>query len=138
MNEVPRKICLCVSLLLAGVAGIAFFAAPASAAGKKCNRLPLSVKLSSHDPTDLLEKAQAWVYVKPKARVRGARVKVRRGGKVFAKGRISGRLAAGRTSIVRLRVIRDIKGGKYRVDVKARKAGCRNARTKKSRWGFRQ
>jgi len=138
MRDVPRKISLGVSILLAGFAGLLLFVAPASAAGKKCNKLPLSVKLSSHNPTDLLEKSQAWVYVKPGSRVNGARVKVRRGGKVFAKGRMSGRLAAGRTSIIRLKTVRAIGAGKYRVDVSARKGGCSKARTKKAKWGFRK
>ncbi len=137
MNNVPRKIRLSLSAIVAVFLGVAIFAAPASA-GKQCKRLPLSVKLSSHDPTALLEKAQAWVYVRTNGKVRSARVKVIRGGSVYLKGRITGRLAGGRTSIVRLRRVRQVKAGKYRIEVTARKGGCRNTRTKSSAWGFRK
>jgi len=137
MNTVPRKISLCVSFIVAGFLAAALFAAPASAAGKQCKRLPLSVKLSTHNPTDLLEKAQAWVYVRPNGQVHGTTVKVKRGGTVFAKGRISGRLAGGRTSIIRLKQVREIARGKYTVEVKARKGGCSKAQTKKAKWKFK-
>lgn len=137
MNIVPRKISLCVSFILAALMAVTIFAAPASAAKKQCKRLPLSVKLSTHNPTDLLEKAQAWVYVRPNGQVHGVRVKVKRGNKVYAKGRVSGRLAGGRTSIVKLKVLRGVKRGKYRVDVTARKGGCSKARTKHAKWKFR-
>lgn len=136
MKVVSRKRSLFVSFLFAGLAGVMLFAAPAMAAKKQCKRLPLSVKLSSHDPTALLEKSEAWVYVRRGAKVRGVQVKVKRGGSVYAKGRISGRLASGRTSIVRLKRLRDVVGGKYRVDVTARKQGCRQARTKRAKWHF--
>jgi hypothetical protein len=138
MINVPRRISLFVSFVFACFLAASLLAAPAFAAKKKqCKRLPLSVKLSTHDPTDLLEKAQAWVYVRPNARVHGAKVKVRRGKRVFAKGRITGRLASGRTSVVRLKVVRAVKRGKYRVAVTSRKGGCRKARTRSSQWKFR-
>ena len=84
MITVPRTISLTISAAIAVILGIAVFAAPASA-GNKCNRLPLSVKLSSHDPTALLEKAQAWVYVRTNGNVNNARVKVIRSGVVYLK-----------------------------------------------------
>jgi len=138
MYQVTRKISLAVSLTIASVLALTFAAAPASAAGNSCKKLPLSAKLSSHDPTQLLEKAQAWVYVRPNGQVYSARVKVVKGGKVYAKGRITGRLAGGRTSIVRLKTVREIGGGKYRVDVIARKGGCSNSSTKKNKWVFKK
>ncbi len=107
----------------------------ASTASSKC-RLPLSVKLNSHDPTELLEGAQAWVYVKSGGNVSGAKVTVRRGGGLFAKGRITGRLASGRTTVVRLYQKKMINRGKYRVTVSARKSGCQKRRTKVRAWGF--
>lgn len=137
MNTVPRNIYLAISTVAAIFLAATIFAAPASA-GKQCKRLPLSVKLSSHDPTALLEKAQAWVYVKGKGRVNSARVKVVRGGKVYLKGRMTGRLASGRTSIVRLKKVRKVKTGRYRVKVTARKGGCRKARTNGSAWKFKK
>ncbi|MGK2956625.1 MAG: hypothetical protein ACSLFI_13280 [Solirubrobacterales bacterium] len=132
----PRKTSLIVSAVFALLMGISLFAAPASAAKKQCSRLPLSVKLSTHNPTDLLEKAQAWVYVKPNGKVYAADVKVTKGRDVYARGRISGRLVGGRTSIVRLNVIRDVGAGKYKISVTARRGGCKVRRTRKSNWGF--
>jgi hypothetical protein len=137
MITVPRKISITLSAVFALLMGFAVLAGPASAKAKQCSRLPLSVKLSSHDPTDLLEKAQAWVYVKPNGKVYGANVKVTRGSKVYVRGRITGRLAGGRTSIVRLKKVREINGGgQYKVEVTARKGGCKVRRTRKSAWGF--
>jgi len=124
-----------VVLSLGVVAAMA--AAPqASASGGRC-ALPISVKLSSHDPTELLEKAQAWVYVRAKTRVRGAQVRVLRGGKLFAKGRITGRLASGRTTVIRLYRKKQINRGKYRVKVTARRDGCSKPRSKGRSWKFR-
>ena len=136
MLNVPRTVSLATSAVCAGLLCVAVFAAPASAANK-CGKLPLSVKLSSHDPTALLEKAQAWVYVRTNGNVNNARVKVIRGGNVYLKGKITGRLAGGRTSIVHLRRVRPVKAGKYRVEVLARKGGCRKARLRNSAWGFK-
>lgn len=121
--------------LVVGLAAAFFPASQASAAPSKC-RPPLSVKLNSHDPTQLLEGAQAWVYVSPRARVRGARVTVKRGGKLFANGRITGRLASGRTTVVKLHRKRTISRGKYRVSVSAKIAGCSKRRSKTRVWGF--
>ncbi len=118
--------------LLAATVGVA----PASASGGKCG-VPVSVKLSSHDPTALLEKAQAFVYVRPKARVSGAQVRVLRAGKLFAKGRITGRLASGRTTVIKLNRKRKINRGKYRVKVIARKVGCSKPRSKSRAWKFK-
>jgi hypothetical protein len=115
------------------VAGIS--AAPASAAGAPC-RPPVSVKLNSHDPTAMLENAQAWVYVPPKARVYGARVAVVKGGKLFAKGRISGRLPSGRTTVVRLYRKQLIVKGDYAVKVTGRKKGCAGYGVKQRKWRF--
>ncbi|MBK5233281.1 MAG: hypothetical protein JJE13_09920 [Thermoleophilia bacterium] len=132
----PRTISLSVSAVVAIFLGVAVFAAPASA-GNHCKRLPLSVKLSSHDPTALLEKAQAWVYVRTNGKVHSARIKVIRGGNVYLKGRITGRLAGGRTSIVHLKRVRSVGRGKYRIEVTARKGGCKNSRTRSSGWRFK-
>lgn len=140
MFAVPRHILkpLLVGLVAAlSAALLGLGASPASAAGKKCGKLPLSVKLSSHDPTDLLEAGYAWVYVNPRGTVRGAQVKVRRGGRLYAKGRITGRMASGRTTVIRLKLVNRIGRGKYRVSVTARKAGCRARRTKSRAWGFK-
>ena len=136
MHIVPRTISLSVSAMVAIFLGVAVFAAPATA-GNRCKRLPLSVKLSSHDPTALLEKAQAWVYVRKNGKVHSARVKVVRRGKVYLKGKITGRLAGGRTSIVRLKRIRSVEGGKYRIKVTARRGGCKKRRTRSSNWRFK-
>ncbi|MGB0119975.1 MAG: hypothetical protein WBP55_03345 [Solirubrobacterales bacterium] len=138
MYQVTRKISLYLSLCAASLLAVSLFAAPASAAGKQCKRLPLSSKLSTHDPTALLEKSQAWVYVRPNGKVFNARVKVIKGGKVYAKGRMSGRLVSGRTSVIRLKRIREIGRGGYRIKVTARKGGCSSARTKKSKWVFKK
>ncbi len=126
---------LLTGLLLVGLSSLA--AAPAQAKGKRCGKLPLSVKLSSHDPTELLESGAAWVYVNPRGTVHAAQVKVRRGNKVFAKGRITGRMASGRTTVIRLRVVNRMARGKYKVSVTARKAGCRARRTKSRAWRFK-
>lgn len=124
----------CASVFLAV---LAFGAAPAAAKGKKCWKLPLSVKLSSHDPTEMLESGHAWVYVNPRGTVHAAQVKVRRGAKVFARGRITGKMASGRTTVIRLKVVNRMARGKYRVSVTARKAGCKVRRTKSRAWRFK-
>ncbi len=123
--------------MLAAVGLLAVAATPASAKPKKCGKLPLSVKLSSHDPTAMLENGHAWVYVNKRGTVHAAQVKVRRGGKVFAKGRITGRMASGRTTVIRLKVVNRMARGKYKVSVTARKAGCKVRRTKSRAWGFK-
>jgi hypothetical protein len=122
-------------LLVTGLLAAFAPATPASAASPNC-RLPLSVKLNSHDPTELLEGSQAWVYVNKGARVSGAKVTVKRAGKTFAKGRITGRLAGGRTAVVKLYRKKLISRGKYRVTVTARKAGCNKRRGKARSWTF--
>lgn len=136
MKTVPRTFSLRASSIIAIFLGVAVFVAPATA-GNNCKRLPLSVSLSSHDPTALLEKAQAYVYVRTNGQVHSARVKVIRAGKIYAKGRITGRLNGGRTSIVRLKLVRSISRGKYRVEVTARKSGCKKSRTRNSGWRFK-
>lgn len=137
MISLMRK-SLSLSLLVASLGLVAaMVAAPHAAASSAKCRPAVSVKLSSHDPTDLLEKAQAWVYVKPKTRVRGAQVRVLKSGKLFAKGRITGRLASGRTSVIKLFRKKEIDRGKYRVKVVARTEGCRKPRSKTRSWEFK-
>lgn len=132
----PLPAALILGLLSAVL--LALLAAPAAdARGLRCGKLPLSVKLSSHDPTEMLESGFAWVYVNPRGTVHGAQVTVRRGKKVFARGRITGRMASGRTTVIRLRVVNRMTRGKYRVSVTARKAGCKVRRTKSRAWGFK-
>lgn len=129
-----KKILLVLAAVLAGGA---LLAGPASGAAKRCGKLPLSVKLSTSDPTGLLEGGAAWVYVRPRAKVFGAQVKVRRGNKVFARGRVTGRMASGRTTVIRLNLKNRPRAGRYRVVVTARKGGCRVRRTKFRAWRFR-
>lgn len=121
--------------------GILLAASPATSAAKKkrgpCRVLQINTKLSSHDPTALLEDGYAWVYVNPRGRaLRSVQVKVRHGNSVYAKGRIVGKMASGRTTLVRMHVVRRMQAGRYRIDITAGKAGCRK-RLKKSRfWRF--
>lgn len=124
-------------LLIAVLAAGALSAGPASAAAKRCGKLPLSVKLSTTDPTGLLEGGAAWVYVRPRAKVFAAQVRLRRGGKVFARGRVTGRMASGRSTVIRLHLKNRPKAGRYRVEVTARKGGCRVRRSKVRAWRFR-
>ncbi|MDQ2622361.1 MAG: hypothetical protein M3Y45_04895, partial [Actinomycetota bacterium] len=132
---VPGAVAGILTLIALGV--LVFGASSADARGKKCGKLPLSVKLSSHDPTEMLESGNAWVYVNPRGTVHGAQVRVRRGGKVFARGRITGKMASGRTTVIRLKVVNRMARGKYRVSVTARKAGCKVRRTKSRAWTFK-
>ena len=100
-------------------------------------RLPISVKLSSHDPTALLEKAQAWVYVQAgNARQgrAGARSQRRQAVRQGQDHRAGSPPAAPRWSSSTAR--RQINRGKYRVKVTARKAGCRKPRSKGRSWNF--
>lgn len=123
-----------IALVIGGLMAVSLFAAPASAADRCA--LPLSAKLNSHDPTALLEGSQAWVYVKPGQRVSAARVRVLRGGQVYAKGSITGRLPAGRTTVIKLSRLKAVNRGKYRIVVTARKAGCAKPRSKARVWSF--
>ncbi len=136
ISPMRKSFAFTVLATLVGLLAVLLAAAPASAAGNRC-AVPVSVKLNSHDPTALLEKAQAWVYAKPKTRVRGAQVRVLRSGELFAKGRISGRLASGRTTVIKLYRKKKINRGTYKVKVTARKAGCRKPRSKSRAWKFR-
>ena len=61
------------------------------------------------------------------ANIRSAQVKVKRGNRVYAKGRIVGKMAKGRTTLVKLKVVNRMQAGRYRVVVTAGKAGCRKA-----------
>ena len=135
MFTVPRKI-----LLTTSVALIAVFAAavgPGSAAAKsKCSRMPMSVTLTTSDPSQFHNGSQAWVYVRPGAKIYSPEVKLRQGNRVFAKGRISGRLAGGRSTVVRLKVNREVKQGNYRLEVKARKGGCKSRHANSRAWKF--
>lgn len=124
-----------IAIVAGGLLAALLFAAPASAAVDRC-ALPLSAQLNSHDPTDLLEGAQAWVYVKPGQRISAARVTVTRAGELYAKGRISGRLPAGRTTVVKLARYKTVNRGRYRIVVTARKAGCSRPRSKTRVWSF--
>jgi hypothetical protein len=108
---------------------------PAATASNHC-RPPVSVKLNSHDPTAMLENAQAWVYVPPKARVYGAQVAVTKGNRVFAKGRISGRLPSGRTTVIRLYRKQLIVKGRYSIRITGRKEGCAGPGVKQRPWRF--
>lgn len=138
MNHVFRRI-VTASFLIA--LATLLVTGPATSTAKKkrgpCRVLQVNTKLSTNDPTALMEDGYAWVYVNPRGRtLRSVQVKVRRGKKLFAKGRIVGPMARGRTTLVRMHVVRRMKAGKYRIDITAGKAGCRK-RIKKSRgWRF--
>jgi len=131
-----RPVRTTILALALGLGLLALVVGPASARAKRCASLPLSVKLSTHNPTDLLDGGYAWVYVRPNARVFGVHVNVQRGRQLFAAGRISGRLASGRTTVIRLHLKKRMKAGTYRVLIVARKGGCRNRRTKRRNWKF--
>lgn len=137
MNRVSRHL---ITMLVLGLAAALI---PASATAKQhqrgtCAVLPISTKLSTHDPTGLLEDGYAWVYMSPRGRnVFNPRVRVLRGKRVLARGSVVGRMARGRTTLIRMRVVRPMAAGRYRVEVTARKAGCRNRTRKLRRWRFR-
>lgn len=139
MHRVFRRITTFFLLLGLGVALAAMPAASSAKPGSKgrCASLPINIKLSTNDPTGLLEDGFAWIYVNPKAaNLRSAQVRIRRGNRVFAKGRIVGRMAKGRTTLIRMRVVNRMQQGRYRVEVIAGKGRCRH-RVKKSRfWRF--
>ena len=63
-------------------------------------------------------------------------MRVLKSGKLFAKGRISGRLASGRTTVIKLFRKKKISRGNYRVKVVARTDGCRKPRSKTRSWKF--
>ncbi|HNH85599.1 MAG TPA: hypothetical protein PLE93_00725, partial [Solirubrobacterales bacterium] len=116
-------------------------AASGAAAKKKrvgpCSTLPINTKLSTHDPTGLLEDGYAWLYLNPKGTVRSPNVKVVRHGRVFARGRIVGSLVPGRTTLVKMHVGRRMQQGKYRIRVTASKPGrCSKRITKTRVWKF--
>lgn len=115
-------------------------AAPASAKRAKakgpCSTLPINIKMSTHDPTGLLEDGFAWIYVNPKGTVRSAVVKVKRGNRVYAKGRVVGKMASGRTSVIRMHVKQRMTRGKYRIQVTANKNRCNRRVTKGRPWKF--
>lgn len=140
MFSVFRRIA--TTFFLVGLGLVLIATPPASAASKKkhrgvCSVLPLSIKMSTHDPTGLLEDGYAWIYVNPRGRdIRGLQVKVKHGKRTYAKGRIVGKIAKGRTTLVRMKVVGRMQAGRYTVAVVSRKAGCRNRLKKQRKWWF--
>ena len=141
MNHVFRRIATTLALVGLG-ASLAAMPSAASAATKThrvgpCSSLPVNIKLSTHDPTGLLEDGYAWIYVNPKGTIRSAMVRVMRGNRTYARGRIVGRMASGRTTLIRMHVGTRMGKGKYRVKVTASKPGRCGRRVSKSRpWHF--
>jgi len=142
MNTVFRR--LATALVLFGL-GISLAAMPAAsgAAGKQkkpkgpCAALPINIKMSTNDPTGLLEDGYAWIYVNPKGRsIRGLQVRVKHGNHTYAKGRIVGKIAKGRTSLVRMKVTSQMQAGRYTVSVVSHKAGCSKPIRKQRQWHF--
>lgn len=139
MNSVFRRIPRIFALI-----GLGFLlaAAPASQAGAKpgqkgrCSALPVNIKMSTHDPTGLLEDGYAWIYVNPRGSIRSATVRVMHGNRTYAKGRITGRMESGRTTVIRMKVTGKMLAGRYRIQVTAGKAGCRHRVTKSRYWRF--
>jgi hypothetical protein len=140
MNSVFRRIFTALVLLGLGVL-VAALPAASGAARKHakrqgpCSSLPINIKLSTHDPTGLLEDGFAWVYVNPKGRdIYNLRVRIRHGNTTYAKGRVVSengkRIAKGRTTLVRMQA------GRYAVSVTSRKAGCRKPIRKQRHWRF--
>jgi len=125
-----------------GIATTAFALAAVPASAKRhrakgpCSTLPINIKLSTHDPTGLLEDGFAWIYVNPRGHIRSAVVKVKRGNRVYAKGRVVGRMARGRTSVIRMHVKRRMPQGRYKVQVTAGKPRCGRRVSKARRWKF--
>lgn len=140
MNLVFRRLLTPVFLLVLGLALVGMPAASTAAKKKQpgpCQALPVNIKLSTHDPTGLLEDGFAWIYVNRKGRdIRGLQVAVKHGNRVYAKGRITGKVAKGRTTLVRMRVVNQMKAGRYKVSVISRKAGCRKQTRKQRQWRF--
>jgi hypothetical protein len=138
MFPVFRRIA--TALVLLGL-GFALAAMPAASNAAKrqgpCSTLPINIKMSTHDPTGLLEDGYAWIYVNPKGKIRSAMVRVMRGNRTYARGRIVGRMASGRTTLVRMHVNQRMLSGKYRIKVTAGKPGKCGHRVSKSRpWRF--
>ncbi len=140
MESVFRRVV--TASLLVGL-GVILAAVPAASATAKkthrgpCSSLPINIKMSTHDPTGLLEDGYAWIYVNPKSRnLRGLQVKVKHGSRTYAQGRIVGKVAKGRTSLVRMKVVNRMQAGRYKVSVVSRKDGCRKRVKKQRRWWF--
>lgn len=140
MITVFRRIA--TSLVLVGL-GLTLAAMPAVSTAVqpkktgRCASLPINTKMSTHDPTALLEDGYAWIYVNPRAaNIRSAQVKVKHGNRLYAKGRIVGKMAKGRTTLVKMKVVNRMQAGRYRVVVIAGKAGCRKAVKKSRYWRF--
>ena len=105
-------------------------AAPAAAASP-CVDLPASVSRASADPIAFQDAGK--VTVSARTALRGVRVRIVRGTTVLATGRRS-RMAAGRSSVP-MRFTR-VLGGRVRVEVSARAAGCAARRSVTREWLF--
>jgi len=136
MITVPRKTIPSILVLLIAVFTVTIGASPAAAKGSSCKKVGMSVSLTTSDPTQFHSGTQAWVYARPNAKVYAPSVRLIRGGKVYAKGRISGRIPGGRSTVVRLQVKREVGKGKYKLEVKARKGGCKSRATNSKVWKF--
>jgi len=106
-----------------------------------CSTLPINIKMSTHDPTGLLEDGYAWIYLNPKSpKIFGFQVKVKHGNVTYAKGRVVGEsskgMARGRTTLVRMKVLNRMQAGRYTVSVVSRKAGCSRPVKKQRHWRF--
>ena len=144
MNPLFRRIATVLVLLGLG-AFLATMPAASTAAKKKrvgpCSTLPVNIKMSTHDPTGLLEDGYAWIYVNPRGRkLFNLNVKVKHGNRTYAKGRIVSEnrkgIAKGRTALVRMKVVNRMQAGRYTVSVVSRKAGCPRPIKKQRRWKF--
>lgn len=129
----PRLLLVAAAVL----AALMLVPAGAGAVTPACRALPLKVALSSSDPTVLEDDPAAIVSPVRGARVSDPRVVLRRHGRTYAHGALTGRLARGRT-VVALRMVpgRRIRAGRYRLVATARRAGCTPRSGSVRRWRF--
>jgi hypothetical protein len=116
---------------------VALAPATASAASAACRTLPVSVSLSSSDPTVLRDDPAAVVRVAGGAKVDDLRVAVTRNGRTYASGTLTGRLASTRTAVtLSLPAGRTIRAGRYRIVASGKRSGCARRTAVAHPWSF--
>jgi hypothetical protein len=132
-----RPAFLPVAFAAATTAVVALAPASASAASAACRTLPVTVTLSSSDPTVLRDDPAAAVKVSGAAQVDDLRIVVKRNGRTDASGALSGRLGSARTAVsLSIPTGRTIRAGRYRVVVTGKRSGCSHRTSVARTWAF--
>jgi hypothetical protein len=121
-------------VVIAGVLLLAIGASPAAAAS--CKSLPVKSSLSSADPTAFRGAPSALLKPSGGTAVSGLRVTLMRGKKTYASGSFKGTLPKGRRTVVRMRAVRRVAKGTYKLVTTGKVSGCGGSQSTAGNWKF--